>query len=257
MRLAVSELERFYAGPLGPAVERSLTAKFYEAWGQGDRLRIAGYGYAQPYLRLFTKAERLAALCPAGSGVRAGGPVPAVLVDDYAWPLPDASIDRLLIVHGLEEATDTRRLLREVWRVLTDDGLVIFAVANRRGPWSLVETSPFAAGRPFSRRQLDLALKAAMFAPTAYAAALHFPPIPNRGLLRLAPLWDRLGDSLDALSIGRLLPNIAGVNLVEARKTTSLPIGSARAEVLRPGLFAPGGRLDPSGAVARRDEDGS
>lgn len=256
MRLAVSELEGFYASPLGAVAEASLRRKLIEAWGEADRLRVAGFGYTQPYLDAFTRAERLVAMSPAGAGVRAGGGVPSCLVSESAWPLPDASIDRLLIMHGLEETGDPRRLLREAWRVLTDDGLMIIAVANRRGPWSMVETSPFAAGKPYSRRQLDEVLKAAMFGATAHATALYFPPLNNRALLRLAPTWERMGATIEEWRLPPIFPNFAGVNLVEARKLTALPISGSKAEVFRPGILMPGnlGRATPAGRTAQRKD---
>lgn len=252
MRLGVSELERFYEGRMGQVAAEALRRKLFQAWGEADRLRVAGYGHTEPYLGVFSRAERMVAMSPDGAGVRAGGPIPACLVSEWEWPLPDASIDRLLIIHGLEESCDARRVLREAWRVLADDGLMIIAVANRRGPWSMVETSPFAAGKPYSRRQLDLALKEAMFGPTAHATALHFPPIDNSALLRLAPTWERLGASIEDWRLPPIFPNLAGVNLVEARKMSAVPISGSKAEVFRPGILMPGnlGTARPAGRTS-------
>lgn len=240
MRVAVSEMQEFYASAMGQVAASALRRKLVQAWGEADHLRVVGFGFAQPFMGVFTKAERLLTMSPAGAGIRAGGDIPACLVADHEWPLPDASIDRLLIIHGLEEAADARRLLREAWRVLADDGLMIIAAANRRGPWSMVETSPFAAGKPYSRRQLEHALKEAMFGPTAYATALHFPPLKNRALLRLAPLWEQMGATIDEWRLPPIFPNLAGINLIEARKMTALPISGSKAEVFRPGILVPG-----------------
>lgn len=249
MRVAVSELEGFYDRPMGQLVAKVLRHKLFQAWGHGARVRVAGFGYVTPFLDVFGAAERLVALAPEGTGVRAGGTVPATLVSENAWPLPDASIDRLLVLHGLEEVADPRRLLREAWRVLTDDGLMIVAAANRRGPWAMVEQTPFAAGRPYSRRQLDNLLKEAMFAPTAHATALHFPPLDHGALLRIAPTWERLGETLESWRLPPLLPNVAGVNLAEARKLTALPVRGSKAEVFRPSsILLPGG-LRPASPV--------
>ena len=43
-------------------------------------------------------------------------------VEEDALPFPDLCFDRILLVHGLEAAENARGLLREVWRVLKDDG---------------------------------------------------------------------------------------------------------------------------------------
>ncbi len=238
MRTPMSDLEAFYDGEMGTLVAHIVAEKLRQAWGEAKGLRVAGFGHAAPFLSPFTAAERLVSLVPQGMGVRAGGDVPSCLVADHHWPLPDASIDRLVLIHGLEEVSGPRRLMREAWRVLADDGLLIVAAANRRGPWSLVETSPFAAGRPYSRRQLDRLLGDCLFQPTAHATALHFPPVASSALLRLAKTWERLGSSVEGLG-WFFLPNLAGLNLVEARKSTAVPIRGSKAEVFRPGILAP------------------
>ncbi|WP_051881649.1 class I SAM-dependent methyltransferase [Parvularcula oceani] len=239
MRTAVSDMIGFYDGALGRLAADHISAKLFEAWGPAKNLRVAGFGYTTPFLPVFREAERLAALVPEGTGVALDEGVPSCLVADHLWPLPNASIDRLLIVHGLEEVAGPRRVLREAWRVLADDGLMIVVCANRRGPWALAETTPFGAGRPYSRRQLDNLLQGAMFAPTAYASALHFPPIQNEALLKVAGAWERLGNMIESWNLPWLFPNLAGVNLIEVRKSMAVPIGGSKAEVFRP-VFAPG-----------------
>ena len=237
MRTGVSEMTRFYDGLLGQLASTHVRAKLSEAWGDARGLRVAGFGYTTPFLPAFREAERAVALMPEGLGQTRDEGVPSCTVSGHLWPLPDASIDRLLIVHGLEEVPGPRRVLREAWRVLTDDGLLIVVCANRRGLWALAERTPFGAGRPYSRSQLDKLLRESMFAPTAYAQALHFPPIGHDALLRLAGTWERLGDAIGALPV--LLPSLAGVNLIEARKSMAVPIAGSKAEVFGP-AFAPG-----------------
>lgn len=252
MRVAISELERFYDAPLGRLVLRCVQQKLTQAWGRADRLTVAGYGHVDAALEPLTGAERIVALIPEGMGAKAGGPVPATLVEDGAWPLPEASINRLVLFHALEEAGDPRRLLREAWRVLSDDGLMIIVVANRRGLWSMLETSPLAAGRPYSRHQLNLLLAENMFTPTAQATALHFPPFDHPLVRHLAPHWERMGAAIDAWRLPPLLPNVAGLNLVEARKLTALPIRGAKADVFRPGILIPSPLPQGAGAGAAR-----
>lgn len=246
MRTLAPDMTAFYDGLLGRLVSQHVGAKLSEAWGTARGLRVAGFGYAAPFLPVFTEPERLLSLVPEGLvPVRDEG-VPTCVTSGHLWPLPDASVDRLLLIHGLEDIAGPRRILREAWRVLTDDGLLIVVCANRRGLWALAEATPFGAGRPYSRTQLDKLLREAMFAPTAYAQALHFPPIEHDALLRVSGTWERLGDAIGALPI--LLPSLAGVNLIEARKSMAVPIAGSKAEVLAP-VFAPGA-LRP----ARRDQ---
>ena len=80
--------------------------------------------------------------------------------EEDALPFPDLLFDRVLLVHGLEAAENARRLLREVWRVLKDDGRLLVVAPNRRGMWAHVESTPFGHGQPYSPGQLGRLLAA-------------------------------------------------------------------------------------------------
>lgn len=244
MRMSSEDLSRFYGSRLGQVAMDLLTAKLRDAWGAAKGLRLAGFGFTAPVLDAFPEVERSISMVPAGAGpLGCGG---EVLVDEDRWPLREASVDRLLIMHGLEEAPDPKRTLREAWRVLADDGRVIVVAANRHGFWTLVENSVFAAGRAYSRRQLINLLNGSLFAPTAQASALYFPPVPR--LARVAPLWERTASRLEPL--GMPLPNVAGALLLEARRSLAAPVQGSKAEVLRP-FLAPARR--PAGLAAERE----
>lgn len=237
MRTDILDFHEFYRSPLGAATREFVGARLAEAWGDGKDLAIAGFGFANPYLTQFEAARRRLALAPGGQGVirwPAGGRNAASLVGEHAWPLPDAALDRVLIVHGLEEAPDPQRLMREAWRVLADDGRVVIVASHRRGLWSMIETTPFAAGRPYLKRQLNSLLEGAMFRATAWSAALYFPPFRSRLLLRAARTWERAG--------ARVWPGLSGVLMVEAAKDMMAPVGLVRraeAEARRPAIAAP------------------
>ncbi|MEM9810141.1 MAG: methyltransferase domain-containing protein, partial [Pseudomonadota bacterium] len=237
------QLADFYATPLGGVAMQLLSDKVRDAWGPAKGLRLAGFGHAGPILQNFPLAERVIDMIPAAAGPL--GKPGEVVVDDEAWPLREASIDRLLVIHGLEDAPDPRRLMREAWRVLTDDGRLIIIAANRHGFWTVFENSVMAAGRAYSRRQLVQLLEGSMFAPTAQASALYFPPIAR--LSRIALPWERMASRLEPLRMP--LPNVAGALLVEARRSMAVPVQGSKVEVLRP-LFGQGRRS--AGLAAER-----
>ena len=129
-------------------------------WAGRHGLRVLGIGYSTPYLGLFRKeSERCLAFMPAAQGVLkwpTARPTLSTLVDECALPLPDAAVDRILLVHALEMSDDPDGLLREFWRVLAPAGRLMAVVPNRRGVWARTDTTPFGHGRPYSRSQIAI-----------------------------------------------------------------------------------------------------
>ncbi len=214
MYLDVVDLRNFYGGALGGLVRQALRAKLTEIWPRVSGDRVLGLGYATPLLRPFlAQAERVIAFMPARQGVVNWpweGPSATALVEETALPLPDSSIDRMIIVHALEMADDPDALLREAWRVLAPGGRLIVVVPNRTGLWSRIETTPFGYGRPFSQGQLDAALKDALFSPIEWRGALYMFPSARPSLIRIARSVERFGV--------KTWPTFAGVLVVEATK---------------------------------------
>ena len=119
--------EEFYATPRGAMVARLLRERLGTLWPSVAGQSVLGLGYAAPYLRLWQeKSAALHRLTPAQVGAArwpAGDqPNLSCAGQEDALPFPDLCFDRILLVHGLEAAENARRLLREVWRVLKDDG---------------------------------------------------------------------------------------------------------------------------------------
>ena len=158
MSVDVTDLRAFYASPLGSVTRRLVGRAIDRFWGPLTGLRILGLGYATPYLAAVrAEGERTLAFMPASQGVvnwPATGASASALVDPLMMPLPDASIDRVLVVHALETVESPSELLHEIWRILTPGGRIIVVAPNRRGLWARMDTTPFGHGQPFSRSQL-------------------------------------------------------------------------------------------------------
>jgi SAM-dependent methyltransferase len=233
----VVDLRDFYATRLGRTARAAIRGRLRELWPDLAGQRVAGLGYATPYLRTWSgEAERVLALMPAAQGVLrwpTGGRNLAALVEEAALPLPDNAIDRMLVVHALEHAEQLRPMLREVWRTLSGSGRAIFVVPNRRGVWAHVDTTPFGHGQPYSSGQLVRLLRDNLFVPTATAAALFAPPVRSRLVLGSARAWERAGR--------RAFERFAGVVIVEAAKSLYIPDAIRRPRALpsgRPALAA-------------------
>ena len=221
MQPDVTELLDFYERPLGTVVRRILAQHIRARWRHVSGSTLMGLGFASPYLGSFRgEAARLGALMPALQGAVVwppAGSVHTVVVEEDHLPLPDNSVDHLLVVHCLEASENARVLLREIWRVLAPEGRLIIIVPNRRGVWARLDTTPFGHGRPYSMGQLDRLLGDALLTPLDWGAALYLPPIDRRLSLRWGTGFERLG--------GRISPGFAGVIIVEARKVLEAPIG--------------------------------
>lgn len=234
MRSDVHELLDFYARPIGGLVRRILSRHIRRRWSDVKGQTIMGLGFASPYLAPFRgEALRLGALMPSAQGAvvwPATGPVHTVVVEDEQLPLPDNSVDKLLVIHCLESSGNVRGLLREIWRVLRPEGRVLIVVPNRRGVWARFDTTPFGHGLPYSRSQLGRLLSDALFTAVDWSGALHLPPIERRLALNSALTAERFGN--------RLWPVFAGIIIVEAKKELIAPIGRvAPAHVGKPEPF--------------------
>jgi SAM-dependent methyltransferase len=204
----------FYASARGAVTARILRERLLTMWPGAANQSLLGIGYAMPYLRLWRdQATRCIALTPAQMGAARwppGVPNLSCAAEEDSLPFADLTFDRILLVHGLENAENARRLLREVWRILKDDGRLLIVVPNRTGMWAYRENTPFGHGLPYSTGQLGRLLAGGLFRIERRDAALWMPPSRMRLVLRGAPLFERAGR--------RMAPGFAGVTLTEAVK---------------------------------------
>jgi SAM-dependent methyltransferase len=233
MHLDVVDLRAFYYRTrLGRAAQRALQEALRGLWPETRGMTVAGFGFAAPMLRPFLgDARRVISLMPAQQGVMpwpAGAPNLSALVEETQWPLAAATVDRLVVAHGLETCDRPDALLAEIWRVLAPEGRAVFIVPNRSGLWARTEATPFGFGRPYSFGQLEGLLRKHRFGPERHAAALYGPPSHRKFWLQTAYLWERVGRRYDP----RLL---AGALLAEASKQVYARPPSPKAKVAVPG----------------------
>jgi SAM-dependent methyltransferase len=250
MPLDVVDLRSFYATPLGGMARRIIGQKIRAHWRRADGMVVIGIGYAAPYLGSFrNEALRLGAFMPAEQGGilwPSRGPFRSVMVEEDRLPLPDNTVDRLLLVHCLENAGGhARGLLREAWRVLAPNGRLLIVVPNRRGIWARRDNTPFGHGQPYSRAQLERLLVDALFTPVVIDTALYVPPLDLRLAIRAAPQVERIA--------GKVSAPFGGLLIVEARKEVASPIaaGAHAVHVQAVASPAPARRLMP----AKSDSD--
>ncbi|GDX38293.1 methyltransferase type 11 [Methylocystaceae bacterium] len=220
MAIDVVDLRAFYETALGEVAQRLVSRQLRARWGDHSGMRILGLGYATPFLIDFReKAQRVLAFMPATQGVvhwPVTGRSASALVEASMTPLPDASMDRILLVHALEVDEHPQDLLDEIWRILAPGGKVLVIAPSRTGLWARVDTTPFGYGHPYSRGQLQTLLQESQFLPVFWGEALYVPPFQRTSLLKSAPAFERIA--------GRFSLPGGGVHLVEATKQLYRPI---------------------------------
>jgi SAM-dependent methyltransferase len=210
----VVDLREFYESELGRLTRRLVQEGCRRLWPSVQGEIVIGCGYATPYLRPFMQeADRVMALMPAQQGVTwwpREGPNATALIEETQLPLPDQSVDRVILAHGLENTDHIGDLLQECWRVLKPQGRLLVIVPGRSGWWARSAQSPFGYGFSFSFPHLRRVLVHNRFQIERHDRAVFVPPwaIPVFG--KSIDWMERQGR--------RFIPAFAGVLLVEVSK---------------------------------------
>ena len=219
MHLDIGQVSSFYTTTgLGGIVKRVLRDQIVGLWPDTRGQTVAGFGFPTPVLRPFlASSRRVLGLMPAQQGVMAwprsgdDGENRSVLVDETRWPIATGTIDRLIVMHGLETCDNPTGLIDEIWRTLGPGGRAVFVVPNRSGLWARRDVTPFGFGRPYSLMQLESLLQDHQFTPERHISALYMLPSHRPFWLRTARYWERLNNRLP-------VPLAAGVLIVEVSK---------------------------------------
>ena len=214
MRQTVIHLEQFYASRLGAAAKAMVSRRLENLWPDLTGRDVLGFGYGWPYLQSYAPSTHRTVLAmPGAQGAIAQAGrrgIMTCLTEEALLPFADASFDDVLVAHGVEETPDIQGLLSELWRVTRPEGRIVVIASNRAGLWARSDSSPFGAGRPFSRSQLRGALRTAGFVPTVWSGALFAPPIKRLSSPGMVRGFERFGETV--------WPSFSGVVLVEALK---------------------------------------
>ena len=231
MHLDVLDLKAFYyRSTLGRAAQRAVRDRVVELWPEAKGQTVVGFGFAVPLLRPYlADARRVTGLMPGPQGVMAwpvGAKNVACLCEETLWPLETGSVDKLLVMHGLETSDHPFALLQECYRVLGPGGRALFVVPNRVGLWARSDRTPFGYGRPYSLGQLEALLKSHGLIPERHVGALYAPPSHKRFWLRTAGFWEKAGRRLPTVVAG-------GVLMVEVSKQIPAPKRPGLSEAVR------------------------
>lgn len=210
----VVDLREFYESGFGLFTRKCVRAACQRLWANAGGEMVLGLGFATPYLRPYLQeAERVLAFMPAQQGVTwwpREGPNATALIDETRLPLPDLSIDKIILVHCLENTDHMGDLLQECARVLKPQGRMIVITPNRNGWWARSAGSPFSFGFSFSLPHLRRVLTHNRFQIERHERA-GFVPAWAMSLLGKSVDWlERQGQ--------RFFPALGSIFLVEVSK---------------------------------------
>ncbi len=202
-----SELKSFYETPLGKFTCRKLRAKITSFWPEMASEKILGFGFAQPYLPLFSYGNNIIALMPQNLGpVKIEDACAAVITDPTKLPLNNEFFDRAIIIHGIEHVKIPENLIEEIWRVLKPDGKLLLIAPNESGVW-LRSNSPFHKTKAYSRHKLNEYLYFNKFFIKRTRCALFFIPTRYKTL-------NQIGEFIGSV----FLRHFSGIIIIEAEK---------------------------------------
>ncbi|MTD40919.1 methyltransferase domain-containing protein [Erwinia sp. CPCC 100877] len=133
-----------------------------------------------------------------------------VMADPLHLPFASDSVDACLLAHTLSWCQDPHRLLREVDRILIDDGWLILSSFNPISLVGLRKLAPFQRRRvaPWNSRMFPLARQ------LDWLSLLNFEVL-HQGCFQVLP-WSRQGGKI----LSTHLPALGCLQLIVARKRT-------------------------------------
>jgi hypothetical protein len=210
----------FYRSPLGSVIKKLVRRHLLEWWParlkqpHQSNEELLGYGYPLPFLRPYLRAGMpTIAMMPDHLGVIRwphNADNTTCLIHEPEWPARPGSVERILLVHALEQASNIHQLMAEVARVLTPQGRLMVIVPHRHSLWARAEFTPFGHGQPYSLSQLNGLLRAHDLTLLRHRRILRIPPSNRHFWLNAAFTTEVLGQ--------RLFPNLGGLLMVEATK---------------------------------------
>ncbi len=210
----VVDLREFYESDLGQLAQRLVRGAVRKLWPNIASETLLGIGYGTPYLRPFlSEAARVIAFMPAQQGITwwpRGEPNLTCLIEEISLPLPECSVDRILMTHMIENTDHSGDVLHEMGRILSTNGRMIIMVPNRGGGWARDMRTPFGYGFSFSLPHIRRILTHHGFQVERHVRAMYTPPFGIRWLNPYVNWIEKQGDSL--------LPGLAGVLLIEVSK---------------------------------------
>lgn len=205
----------FYKTELGQLVYQDLSALITPFFLNCKDQTILGIGFSHLYLQhINSESNSIISFMPERIGGYAWPTdhTQTALVHDWLFPLPNQSVDQILLVHCLEFLSNPTAFFDEIWRVLKKDGKLLMIFPNRRGLWARSDHTPFGYGQPYTMTQAVNLISNYGFVTTQKLRALHFAPTSSSLIYYSSKIF--CGISLP------IIKKFSGVNAIWAEKKT-------------------------------------
>lgn len=236
--LQLNDFISFYNTELGIKVKKTITKKIINFWPELEKefsnkenvdfkhkhkhkkQPLLGIGYTSPYLKFiendyYENISILSRKMTIDFIENSNTEDKNIISNLYRLPFKDSSIDKIIILHSLEFSNNQSRFLREIWRILKDNGKIIFIVPNRLSIWSKIHKTPFGHGHPYSPQQLEKLLLNSMFTLTRLDIDVFVPPIHINFFNKFLIFLHYIGKKIMSATGGFIF---GGVLIAEARK---------------------------------------
>jgi SAM-dependent methyltransferase len=222
----------WWQSPLGQYVltQENKTAPLFKSHIYGDyHLQLFGLAsHLEPFQHInhrFQLAE--------GADVKACG---------ERLPFKSESIDSVLLPHVIEFSSDPHQLLREVDRILVEDGVLVMYCFNPFSLWGLKRVFSWQDSAPwhghyYTRARLKDWLALLNFELVTVENVVFRPPVNSDKWLAKMAVIDQWGQ--------RLWPVLSVVSILVAKKCT-VPLTPVKLRWRKQGFFQPGRLIKPA-----------
>ena len=167
-----SKLVDYYRSELGQGVKSIICKELLSIMDLTDGDSIMGLGFATSFL------EDIIAHCSTPLGrilnlidMDVAGFESYNVSDNYfsffsdpeVVPLPDCSVDKVIIIHGISQKNLLPNVVRSSWRVLKDDGQLIVVFVNKNSPLHVLSSRMLPEDVAFGAGEVKSILNELMF----------------------------------------------------------------------------------------------
>lgn len=167
-------LGAFYASRCGRSVAEQLSALIDNRWKVPENLRFLTLGYATPFYSAL-KRKNPQIIVEADPTETPEDPS-SLKVSPLSLPFPNDSFHAVLAVNALERILQPEALLKEIRRVLVNNGSLICITPNKFSLWGIKKIAPPMQNTLFSPKEAARLINESLLSVKYQKSAAFLPP---------------------------------------------------------------------------------